>query len=202
MDRSEAAGKGEMTFKPGDRRAQIGFDDTRYSSGVQAAHWVTALLVVLIWIFGLIDDEALSARLRDIRVLFHEIAGETVFALLFLRLVFRLIGPSPAPERTAFGRAVSAVVDAAFYLLLFAVPATGIVALFSDGEALSIFGLFEIASPWPKNRELKHYAGEIHETLANSLIALAGLHAGAGLFHHFARSDNALRRMLPRFLSH
>jgi cytochrome b561 len=33
---------------------------------------------------------------------------------------------------------------------------------------------------------------------ANSTLIVAGLHAAAGLFHHFVLKDDVLRRMLPR----
>ena len=38
---------------------------------------------------------------------------------------------------------------------------------------------------------------EFHETLANGLIILATIHAGAAFVHHFVFRDRTLTRMLP-----
>ena len=167
----------------------------RYAPAAQAAHWLTALLVALIWVFGLVDDAALSERMRAARALFHETAGETVFALLFLRLALRFVRPPPV-ERGWFA-AASTLMRFGLYSLLFVAPVTGVVALFAGGEALSVLGLVGIASPWPKNRELAQYAGEIHVSLANALLAFAGFHTFAALARHIFLRDRSLEAILP-----
>jgi cytochrome b561 len=68
---------------------------------------------------------------------------------------------------------------------------------FARGDALSIFGIFEIASPWVKNRVFARSVTEIHEILANMLVILAALHAVAALIHHWVLRDRTLIRMLP-----
>lgn len=171
----------------------------RYGPAAQCAHWLTALLVTLIWALGLIDDAALSERMRELRALFHEIAGETVLALLFLRLALRLARPPPV-ERGWSG-AASMLMRFALYSLLAAAPLTGIVALFAGGESLSVLGLFDLASPWPGNRELAHYAGEIHVSLANALLVVAAVHAIATLARHIFLQDGRIGKMLPVFLA-
>lgn len=172
-------------------------EEGRYSSAAQVAHWLTALLIGLIWAFGVVGDDFLSERLRNTRAQFHEFAGEAVFALLFLRLALRLERTPPPPIAQGVARAASAVMNAALYLLLFVVPVTGLTALFSGGDALSVFGLFHVASPWPSNRELQRYAGDIHDALANTLLIVASLHAFAALLGNFVFKNGAMRRMLP-----
>jgi cytochrome b561 len=83
------------------------------------------------------------------------------------------------------------------YALLAAVPIAGIVTLFAGGDGLPLFGFGEIPSPGLKDEAFEHNAKEIHETLANALIILAMLHAGAALAHHFYFRDRTLKRMLP-----
>jgi cytochrome b561 len=39
--------------------------------------------------------------------------------------------------------------------------------------------------------------GEAHELVGWAIILLAGLHAAAALFHHYALRDSTLKRMLP-----
>jgi cytochrome b561 len=68
---------------------------------------------------------------------------------------------------------------------------------FARGHALPVFGLAEIASPWAADRSFAHNVKEVHETLANALLLLVGLHAAAALVHHYVLHDRTLTRMLP-----
>ena len=68
---------------------------------------------------------------------------------------------------------------------------------FARGHALPLFGLGEIASPWPADRTFARSVKGVHELLANALIILALLHAAAALAHHWFLRDRTLRRMLP-----
>jgi cytochrome b561 len=86
----------------------------------------------------------------------------------------------------------------ALYLLLLAVPAAGVLTLFAGGEALPVFGILDIPSPWVKDRAFKHSIKDVHEYLAHGLVALAAMHAVAAIVHHRVYRDNTLKRMLPR----
>jgi cytochrome b561 len=83
------------------------------------------------------------------------------------------------------------------YALLLAVPIVGIVAQLKRGNALPIFGVWHLASPWPADRAAAHSAIEVHEVLANALLIFAALHASAALIHHYVFGDRTLVRMLP-----
>jgi len=85
----------------------------------------------------------------------------------------------------------------ALYALLIAVPVAGIVVQFARGDALPLFGLSDIPSPWLANRAFARSAKEVHEVLANALVIFAGLHAAAALVHHWILRDRTLVRMLP-----
>ncbi len=174
--------------------------EPRFSPPAQAFHWLSVFCVFTAWALGLLGDELPRGPIRHAGEFAHVIFGELVVVLLALRVVWRFVTPAPAPEPTRFGLAgdiAARAVHIALYGLLLAVPAVGLVTLFNGGEALSVFGVYDIASPWPKNRELKHNSKEIHELLAHLLIMLATLHAMAALVHHYLLKDRALRRMLP-----
>ena len=139
-------------------------------------------------------------RARDLGELIHVSAGELIAILLIFRVGWRLINAPPSPEPTPLGRLgdlAAKIVHLALYALLAAVVAIGVATQFADGDALSVLGVFDIASPWTKNKPFAHDMKEIHETLANGLIILATLHAGAAFVHHFVFRDRTLRRMLP-----
>ena len=78
------------------------------------------------------------------------------------------------------------------YLLLVAVPVVGVVLQFARGDALPLFGLAVIPSPWLKDRAFAHSVKEVHEVLAHALVILATMHAAAALIHHFIFRDRTL----------
>jgi cytochrome b561 len=84
------------------------------------------------------------------------------------------------------------------YGLLIAVPIAGIVLQFARGDALPIFGVADIASPWVKDRAFARSVKEVHEVLAHALMIVAAFHAAAALLHHRVLRDRTLSRMLPR----
>ncbi len=172
---------------------------TRYSPTSQIYHWLTVLLVLGAWTLGIFGDDLPRGPIRHYGESIHIACGEAVLFLLVLRLALRLVSPAPVAETdsNSFATYAAKIVHLSLYFFLFVVPAAGIVTLFYGGEPLTIFGIYDIASPWLKNRELKHDAGEIHELLANLLLFLAGLHAVAALLHHYVLKDSVLKRMLP-----
>lgn len=174
--------------------------DSRYSPAARAIHWASALFVVAAWTLGLLGDELPRGPARHTGEFVHVLLGQFVVALLVLRLVWRFVTPPPPSEPTRLGPAAALAArlgQVVIYALLLAVPVVGLVTLFHGGEPLPLFGVVDISSPWPKNRELKHYSKEIHELLAHGLMALVALHAAAALIHHFALRDRTLKRMLP-----
>lgn len=79
------------------------------------------------------------------------------------------------------------------YVGLLAVVVLGIANTWIRGD--NIFDLFTLPSIAPGNKALRHQVGDLHGLAANILLALAGLHALAGLAHHYVFKDDVLRRM-------
>ncbi len=108
----------------------------------------------------------------------------------------------PPHEATPLGAWVAraaTLTHLALYALLIATPVVGIVLQFSLGRGLPIFGIAEIASPWVRDRAYAIAVKDIHETLANVLMAAAAFHAAAALAHHWILRDRTLARMSPFF---
>lgn len=167
-----------------------------YGAIAMALHWVVVVLVLTAWVTGQFGDELP----RDTGLFVHMSVGLAVVAFVIARLFWRLSDPPPAPEGSplgACGEWAGKAVHYLIYMALIAVPIAGIVAQFARGHALPVFGLFELASPWPANRTFANNAKDVHELLANSMMVLIGLHAGAALAHHYIFRDRTLLRMLP-----
>lgn len=168
----------------------------RYGAVAQLLHWSTAVFVVLAWVLGqMVDDLP-----KDVGLFSHISAGLAVLAVVLVRLMWRLVDAPPNAETTPFGvwlDRAGRVAHLALYALLIVVPIVGIVTQFGRGQALPLFGLAEIASPWPADRAFARSVKEVHETLSNLLIIIAAVHAGAALAHHWLLRDRTLTRMLP-----
>src|SRR4029077_12012743 len=163
-------------------------------------HWLTVALVILAWTLGTFRDELPRGLARSVGVLVHISAGVAILMLLCARPAWRFGDPPPPAERTLLGVGIdpaSRVAHYALYVLLAAVGVVGVVLHFARGDALPIFGLFEIASPWPADRTFARSVKEVHEFLANGLVVLAALHAAAALIHHWIFRDQTLVRILP-----
>lgn len=168
-----------------------------YDSLARLLHWLGALCVALAWLLGTVgEDLPKSAEAKALFV--HISLGLAILALLVLRLGWRIARPV-LPLATSLGvhaERAAVAMQWLLYALMLAVPLTGIVLQFARGQGLPLFGLAEIASPWPRNRALARSVKEMHELVANALMILALLHAGAALFHHYVLKDATLTRIL------
>ena len=172
-----------------------------YGAVSQMMHWITVVLVILAWLLGQFDDVFPKGAARAAALFVHNSAGLAVIGILVLRLLWRFADPPPPTEPTILGAWLDRAGRLAHYLLyalLVAVPISGIVLQFARGDALPLFGLTEISSPWVRDRAFVRSVKEIHEMTANALIVLAALHAAAALVHHWVLRDRTLVRMLPR----
>jgi cytochrome b561 len=180
---------------------QLTNSDTHYGALPQFVHWLTALFVVAGWLLGQFGDALPGGSARDLGFFMHMTLGQCVIVLLVVRLIWRIVNPPPPPpEATPFGRLVEAAAKLshfALYALLLAVPFLGIIVQLKRGHALPILGLWDFVSPWPADRVLARSLLRVHYYLANTLLALAFIHAGAALVHHLIWRDPTLKRMLP-----
>ena len=174
-----------------------------YGAIPQAMHWLTVFLVALAWALGTFDDVLPKGGPRQSGLFVHVSAGIATW-------------PSSSTPNMAVGRFASAarsnriwrmdgkvadpvaqIAHYALYALLVAVPVAGIVLQFARGDALPLFGIAEISSPWLEDRAFAHNVKEVHEILAHALVVLAAFHAAAALIHHCIFRDRTLVRMLP-----
>ena len=97
-------------------------------------------------------------------------------------------------------RVISKALQGSLYLLLIAAPLTAILGTWLEGDALSLLNHVTIPTPFSTSENIGEFLLELHPTLANTLLILAGIHAAAALFHHFILKDLVLATMLPAWL--
>lgn len=172
----------------------------RYGFIAIALHWLMAVLVVVAWALGQGNDYFPQGAPRDTSLFVHMTTGLAIIALVALRLGWLFFDRPPAPEPHQMGWIGDwsvTLTHASLYGLMIVVPLLGIAVQFARGRGLPVFGLFEIASPWIRDRVFSRSMTELHELAANGLLVLAAIHALAAVTHHWYWRDNTLRRMLP-----
>jgi len=174
----------------------------RYGSVAQIFHWATALLVLAAYLYGLGGSEArIYSAARDFDRQLHETLGLCVFALVLLRVVWRMVDTRPAPPPLSrwMGLA-SKSVQGALYLLLFAVPLTAVAGAWLEGHPLTLLAGMQFAPPVASSHEVGAAIASLHTWLGDAIIWLAGFHALAAIFHHAVLKDGVLVSMLPRWV--
>jgi len=174
---------------------------TRYSTPLIALHWLTLLLIVATYFFILVRTE--FPKGSDTRLLvktLHFSFGLTVFAVVWLRLAARFAnGPAPTitPALPRWQHLASKATHVALYGLMIGMPIGGLLILSFEGDPIPYFNLFTIAPLVAPDKELAEVVEELHETGGTIGYFLIGLHALAGLYHHYVKRDNTMARMLP-----
>jgi cytochrome b561 len=172
---------------------------THYGAVAQALHWITAILVVVAYIYGPGGSEQrVYSAAKDFDRQLHETLGISVFLLALLRLTWRALDAQPEdPAMPRWMSLASKVVHATLYVLLLIVPLTAISGAWLEGHPLTFLAQLRV-EPWlPEAHSVGKAIASIHTWLGDAILWVAGLHAAAALFHHFVRRDRVLRSMLP-----
>ncbi|MBP1886607.1 cytochrome b [Sinorhizobium mexicanum] len=170
---------------------------SRYGAGAQAFHWLTVMLVLATYMLSKGDRYSLYSAAADGLRRIHETLGVLVFIVVVLQLLWRLIDGAPAKQPMARWMAAAAkLVKIALYALLVAIPATAVLGTWLEGLPVTLLG-FDIAPQIAEAHGLGQSIMEIHATLGNVILWVAGVHAAAALFHHFYLRDEVFQSMAP-----
>lgn len=174
---------------------------SRYSPWVRHLHWLIFVLVAgalaLIYLQDLAPKGSeLRANLKWAHVQFGIAALLVMLPRLLVRLRHHGDEPPITPSPPRWQVRMSRLIHVTLYALLFAVPLLGVSMMLAKGTPWDFAGVALPVLPAP-DRSLAHAIAEVHETLGNVLMYLAGFHAAAALFHHVFQRDDTLRRMLP-----
>lgn len=165
----------------------------QYDSRTVLYHWLSAVLVLALWVAGQTIDFFPRGTPRITARSLHITFGVMLLVLVALRLAWRVRGGVRLPPVAGLAGRVAPVYHKALYLLLIAVLVLGVACVWIRGD--NIFNLFTVPSIAPDNKALRHDAVELHGLLANILLGAAGLHALAALWHQFVLKDSLLTRM-------
>ncbi len=178
---------------------QVNESSNRYVSMSISLHWLMFLLMAAV--YACIELRVIYPKGSDPREtlkMWHFMLGLCVLTLVWVRLFFIIKGQKPAivPTPPTWQHWLAKAVHGGLYLLMIGLPILGWLMLSATGKPIPFFGL-ELPALIHENKALGKLIKQIHETGGTVGYYLIGLHAIAGLFHHYVMRDNTLVRMLP-----
>jgi cytochrome b561 len=179
-------------------RIAAGDDKTNYDNVAISLHWLTALLVVVL--FGLAETWDYFAKptqesLQDL----HVSLGMLLSAVVLARIIWRLMPGHQRPSIVGeWVMIASKSVHYLLYVLLLVQVILGFAFRWAQGHPASFFGFFAIPGPYGAvDRPTRHLVRAVHEYTGWAIIIIAFCHALAALYHHYKLHDRVLGRMLP-----
>ena len=172
---------------------------SRYSPIMIGLHWFMLLLLIAVYAFielrGLYPK---GSEPRELMKAMHFMLGLSVLLLVVIRLAVRFSSPIPAiitaPKN--WEKLLAHFMHIALYFFMFAMPMLGWLMLSASGKPIPFFGL-ELPPLIMQDKLVAEQLHDRHEQLGQIGYFLIGLHAVAGLFHHYVKRDNTLVRLLP-----
>ena len=172
----------------------------RYGAVAMLFHWLTVALVLAAFILGPGGSERrVYSSAMDFSRELHETLGIAVFALVLLRIMWRMFDPAPEePPMERWMKLASQTVHLVLYVLLIALPVTAIAGAWLEGHPVTLLAIGNIGPMlFSEAHALGQTVAELHGILGDIIIWLAGAHAAAALYHHFFLRDRILVSMLP-----
>ena len=171
-------------------------DEAVYDRRTVMLHWTVAFLVIGLWIAGqcinLMPRGTPKIMFRSAHIAF----GVVLTVFWIYRIYWRAFRGVKLNSLQAgwLGR-FSRAYHPFLYALIGLLALSGLAAVWIRGD--NLFDLFIVPAFDPGNKELRRNAVQLHEWLANGLLAAAALHLFAALWHHWKLKDGLLNRMWP-----
>jgi cytochrome b561 len=170
-----------------------------YSRTAVALHWLVALLVLITFPLGL-GMTAMPLSPQKLQFFsYHKWLGVTVFALMLLRLGWRIghAAPRPPAGTPRWQQRAAQCAHVLLYLLLLAVPLSGWAYSSAAGVQTVYLGIVPLPNAVAPDKALAALLKGVHYALNASLFVVFCVHFCAALKHHFFDRDGVLARMLP-----
>lgn len=170
---------------------------SQYNSIAKILHWLSAVTIFALFAAGYwMVDLTYYSEWYKVVPHWHKSVGLILFALTFIRVIWKFISKSPEIEGAAWEKMGAEIAHKLLYILLFATFISGYLISTADGRGIEVFTWFTLPGLGSLIENQEDIAGEVHYYLTYSLIGLAALHALAALKHHFINKDNTLKKML------
>ena len=166
--------------------------NTRYGSVAIAIHWLTAIIILMLFATGLLAAGQADPAAKLALVRFHVPLGTAVLVLTLLRIVWWWLAdrrPALPADEPRWQQITAKAVHAALYLVILLLASSGVATLVLSGALPAIIGgttLPDLETVLPRM---------VHGVASKVMLGLLALHIGAALYHQFIRRDHLLARM-------
>ncbi|MDF2964962.1 MAG: hypothetical protein K0Q51_350 [Rickettsiaceae bacterium] len=170
-----------------------------YGYVAKAFHWLLGLSYIAILAAGFIMVNMEKSDIKWTIYGIHKAFGTLLLLLISSRIIWRFINiiPTPLESNNKIISFIARAVHTILYVLMFAMPASGMAMSLFGAYDINFFGLFEIPAMQEKNTLLSSPAYSLHTNAGLFFAGFIIMHIAASLFHHFYKKDQTLRRMLP-----
>ncbi len=125
----------------------------------------------------------------------HKSIGVTLFALIVIRILWRITHKPPAllSSYQAWERKLATGAHHLLYLLMIALPVSGVIMATYSKYGIKWFGI-----PFIKgldNTPMREVFEEVHEIIGIVVLVILVLHIGGALKHKFIDKDETMKRM-------
>jgi cytochrome b561 len=172
----------------------------RYRKIVMWIHWITAILVVMqVYIGFTFHDLPRGSEERAFVFGWHKTWGALILILALTRLAVRLMNPPPPfpSDYPAWKRAAAVWSHRLLYLMLVALPVTGLAAVSGRAEDGWVALQLGLKMPAIPGIAAENAFGDIHEVLVIVTLTLVAIHAAAALYNQFIDRGPVANRMWP-----
>ena len=168
---------------------------TEYGIISKVLHWLSAILLLVQIPLGfyLVDLDFGEERINIENI--HVILGLTIFYIVIIRLLNKILNPTPRLDPSIFkGQVFLAKMNHIFlYIAILSITVSGILKKLFNGETLVIlFKEIQIKD----NFELADQFYNIHILSNYAILVLIAIHLIAVIIHRLFFKDNLLKKML------
>ena len=170
---------------------------TRWGVVSKLLHWgmgalILGMLVVGVWMVDLAPSDQ-KWTLYGL----HKSIGLILLGLIVGRVIWRFANEVPAypKDMPASLQWVSSLTIFVLYLLMLAMPITGVLMSLFGGYAISFFGWVSLPALTEGRTALSIISHQLHTFLGWTFIWVLVLHTLGALYHHVVRGDTVLKRM-------
>jgi cytochrome b561 len=192
---------------------------TSYTKTAKVLHWLIAIgiffMFALGWYMSELPKEApkqIAYDLFDLGIYtwnlseeisprtfyynLHKSIGVTIFALILIRILWRITHRPPAllSSYKAWERKLAHGAHHLLYLLMVALPVSGIIMATYSKYGIKWFGLEFIKGL--DNKDMRELFKEVHEIVGLIILVVIIVHILGALKHKFIDKDDTLKRML------
>jgi cytochrome b561 len=169
---------------------------------IKLLHWLTLLLIVAVFVLAFSIDHVPTVAKGSVLQL-HRSIGLAIWVVTLGRLIWRqfTLFPDWPADMTRAMRVATSASEYLLYALLLIQPVLGLIHTNARGDRVDLFFLGKLPALMDPDRPFAKQVHEVHEMVGYTLLAIIGLHAASGLYHHFWHRDRTLIAMLPNGLS-